>query len=235
MKKLIAILLAAIMLLSIAGCGKKEPASDIFTFDDVDTEAAAEEKEEKEDESEEAEFELGVITENTYENSFIGYGLKISDDWTFYNKAQINQLNGLVADMVDDEQLKEQLKNSSVIYDMYAASSDGLQTMNVTLENIGAFYASLMTEDDYIDNSLKTLPSILVSAGYSEDMEIEKVTVNFAGRERNGVKIKASIYGKEIYQLMMVTKAGNYMVLCTLTSFVTDNTEELAGWFYAVN
>lgn len=230
MKKILAVLLALIMLLSLAGCGGKQDISGSVTFDDNKETVTDSTEEESEDE-----FEIGVTTGGTYENAFIGFGLKIPDDWMFYSEEQINQLNGLVADMVDDEQLKEQLKNAKTIYDMYAISADGLQTINVTMENLGVAYGKMVSEDDYIDIALRTLPSQLVSAGYDEDMEIEKVTVDFAGEQRSAIKIKAAVYGSEVYQMMVVMKAGNYMALTTSTSFLADDTAEIAGWFYAVD
>ncbi len=215
MKKLLAVLLAVLMLLSIAACSKEDVTGSIKPAED--------------------EFQLGVTSGGTYENAYIGIGVTLDDSWVFYSKEQIDQLNGVVLDNLSDDELKEKLKNANVIYDMVAGATDGFSSINICLENLGGIYGSVISEDKYIDLSIKNLGTSLTAAGYEEGMSIEKTTVTFAGKQMNAIKIEGVANGANIYQLLVVKKVGNYMALTTITNYLVDSTEEIAAEFYAVD
>ena len=207
-------------------------------------EPAAEEPEEPAEDEEEAadeDFDIGTTSGGTYENSFIGIGCTLDENWTFASEEEVMAQNGVWEELIDDEDLVEQLSSAATLMDMYASADDGLLTINVTLENIGVLYGMTMDEDEYADAGLATLDDTIAATGMFSDYSFEKSTVMLAGRERTAIRghelmeIEGVDEGVDIYQTQAVIKAGNYMAIITLTSFTEDVTDILASYFYALD
>ena len=77
--------------------------------------------------------------------AFAGISCTLDDSWYFYTDEQIDELNGFVRESTSDEELKTRLESSSSVQDMYAASTDGLMTINVVFTNMGLLGGSTVT------------------------------------------------------------------------------------------
>ena len=239
LKKILAILLALTLVLALAACGS-EPKGNITPDNGAATPAPADEPEntpEPEPEPEpEDEVELGSMNGGTYENSFVGIGCKLDYTWTYYSDEEILQMNGLVADSIDDEKLAEQLRGSDSFYDMVAANEEG-SSVNVVLENLGLLYGHTLDAGGYIDIALKSLDSQLASMGVNVSA-CEKVSFDFCGEKTDGIYIfgTMSVNGMEIemYQRMACVKAGSYMTCITACTYFEDLTTDILDMFYAL-
>lgn len=217
MKRWIAILLAAVLLLALAGCGGSPAPAGTVTADPdgggtvrgsvvgpeagEDAGESAEEPEadladEPEDEPEEEpdeepdeELEPGVVAGGVYENEFIGIGLRLDDSWTFADEAEIQELNGTAADLTNDEEMKEILDNAATFTDMFASADDGLVSITVQMENLGVLYGTLMDESAYADAGMSSLEDYLSSVDMFSEYTVEKSTVELAGQERVAIRV----------------------------------------------
>lgn len=247
MRKWIAFLLSAVLLLGLAACSERDVSGKVTGNDTEDTSGTVSQEKftepgtkpvaEPETEPEtvpedEPDFELGVTSGGTYENAFIGIGCCLDENWTFFDEEQIQELNGVVLESTDDEELREQMEQLGNIYDMYALSADGMATLVVGMENLGVLYGAVMDEETYIDASMGNLEDSLASFGYT-DITFEKITVDFAGQERPGIQIHSYLSGYEIFQKQVYIKAGSYMANICMTSYIMDITDNLAELFYA--
>lgn len=187
----------------------------------------------EEGQSTETDYEMGSINGGAYTNTFLGIGCTLDENWTYYSDEQLLELNGLVADAVQDEDIAQMLKDNEVIYDMYAAADDGMVSMNICFENLGVLYGTALDESSYIDMASENAVQALESMGYSS-LSYEKKTVDFAGAERQCLAITGTIQEVPCYEEVICIKEGNYMAVITLASFYENILEDMRGLFYAV-
>ena len=240
MKKFPVLLIALSLLLTLAACGSNDddvrgsvadpnsttPSADGASGQDGSADSGG-------GQADGTDYEVGSMNGGVYTNNFIGIGCTLDENWTYYSDEQLLELNGLVADAVQDEDLSEMLKNNEVIYDMYAAADDGIVTMNICFENLGVLYGTTLDESSYIDIATENAITALESMGYSS-VSNEKKSVEFAGAERQCLSITGTIQDVPCYEEVICIKQGNYMAVITLASFYENILEDLRGLFYAV-
>jgi len=231
MKKIVAMLMALVMMLSLCACGAKTEA-EIRGQVTAAGESAAE-AESVGEAAAEAEAELGTVNGGRYESSFLGIGCELDENWSYYSQEDMASLLGMTADMFEDENYAEQVKDADMFYDMYAAYADGTCFINVLVQNLGLLYGTVLTEEEYVKLSTESLSSQLESAGFT-DVEWEIVTLDFAGQQRQGLKISSMVQGVPYYCTQAYIKSGSHMAIISLACYVEDISESLAEYFFAV-
>lgn len=206
MKKFLALLLVATLLVSLAACGSKDD-----------------------------ERIMGVYTEDTrtYENSFIGIGCKLDAGWDVFSAEQIAELNGLLASQTDDEAIAKQLESSGTAMPFYAQKEEGLVTLNITLEDLGLLYGSLLDEKQYAEKSIDQVKPALESMGMS-NVTTEIGSITFAGSDHVSISISGSLQGISFYETLVCVKTEKHMALITAGSYMTDTTKDILALFYAL-
>lgn len=217
MKKLTAMLLVLVMMLSLCACGEKNVSGTVSP----------------QEEQTEVDFQLGVTTGGKYESTFLGIGCSLDDSWSFASQEELAQMIGATAEMFDNEEYAEQMKNTDMFYDMAAAADDGLVNINIIIQNMGLLYGMALSEEKYIEISQEGLEEQLSSAGFTLE-GVEAGTVTFAGQERSGLHITCTYQGIAYYCQQVYIKQGNYMSVITLASFFEDDTDSMLDYFYAV-
>ncbi|MBQ9846954.1 MAG: hypothetical protein IJO58_04005 [Clostridia bacterium] len=228
MKKIIALLLAALMMFMLVSCGDDTNVrGEIGGNDATNSDAAASESTDSE-----TDLELGSSSNNTYENKFLGIGCKLDSNWTFLSDAEIREANNLTQDLLDDE-LAEQLENASVIYDMQATKADSSANIVLNIEKIGSLSGALMSEEEYANSTLDGLKSGLESAGLS-NIEASVTSVTFAGKEHAAIVVIGEAYGVKVYEKIVCFKKGKYVAAVAFASYNDDTTDEMLSYFYAL-
>lgn len=217
-KRLLALLLALVMVVSLCACANDADK-------DVEPTPTPEPT---------AELELGTVTDGkTYENAYFGFGCELDDTWVYASEDELLSMVQTTADFVDDDDFKEELLNADMFYDMQAVCHDSGMNINVVVENIGARYGRLLSEEDITDYNLNNLEAPLAAAGM-DVQSMEKDTVVFAAEEHSGIKLHSVISGIDMYQLITNVKVGRYVATITLSSTVEDNLYTMLGYFYEV-
>lgn len=217
MKKITAMLLVLVLMLSLCACGEKNVSGTVSP----------------QEEQTEVDFQLGVTTGGKYESTFLGIGCSLDDSWSFASQEELAQMIGATAEMFDNEEYAEQMKNTDMFYDMAAAADDGLVNINIIIQNMGLLYGMALSEEKYIEISQEGLEEQLSSAGFTLE-GTEAGTVTFAGQERSGLHITCTYQGIAYYCQQVYIKQGNYMSVITLASFFEDDTDSMLDYFYAV-
>lgn len=225
MKKIIALLLVLAFAFSLVSCG-----SDDDIRGTVSTAPGGETSEVSSDDS--AELSLGTSANNTYENKFLGIGCKLDSDWTFYTDDEILEMNNMTKDLVGDE-YAEVMESAQTLYDMYASTSDSMQTVNINIENLGLVYGTVLDEDAYIDAALESVKGVLESMGF-ENVTVKKTTVTFAGETRGAIAVAGEVSDVKFYEKLVCIKVGKYMACVTVASYIDDSTDEVLSAFYAL-
>ena len=235
MKKTTAMLMAIWMLaLMLTACGQQAPEQ---TGGSVEPGAEQDQSvtgQVDASQPDEEELEMGSVNGCTYTNNFAGIGCALDETWVFYTKEQIAELNGFLTDGTSDEDMKKLMENSQSVQDMYAASTDGLMTINVVFTNMGLLGGSTVTPQDVAELSVEQVPAALESYGFT-DVTAQLTTVDFAG-QKNVPAVAVSAMNGDIatYELLVCLKAGNYSFSVTLCSFTEDVTADMAALFTAV-
>lgn len=206
MKKLLAFFLLAALLVSLAACGSKDD-----------------------------EHILGVYTEDsrTYENNFIGIGCTLDSDWDVFSAEQIAELNGLAASQINDKDIAKQLESSGNAMPFYAQQDQGLVTLNITLEDLGLLYGSLLSEQQYAENSIGQVAPALEAMGMS-NVTTEIGSMSFAGSEHVSVSISGTLQGISFYETLVCVKTEKHMAIITAGSYISDTTKDVLALFYAL-
>ncbi|MBQ3527231.1 MAG: hypothetical protein IJA52_01555 [Clostridia bacterium] len=236
MKRIIAIILAALMLVSFASCKASNGTGDDTTINE-ETKAEAGKDNNKNDvettekEEEKApEFALGTYSEGAYENKYLGLGCKLSGDWSFYSEEQIKNLNNVTAD-VAGEDYQKLMEEASVVTDMYAIHSNGLDSINVNFEKIGLVNALTYDAKKTFEASSDMLKSAFANMGY-ENISSEITKVEFVGKEYTALRTTATISGIDMYQVIVADVRGAHVFNITFTTFYEDSTDKLLETFY---
>lgn len=203
-RKVLALFLVLLMILSLTGCGGKDDTK---------------------------EYAAGVVDGSTYTSEFAGITCTLGDSWTFLTQDEIAQISGIASDMTSDEKLRESLNSGSTIYEMYAMDSDST-SLNVTVGDLGAIYGKILDMKTLAESTAEEFPSAFASMGFS-DVTADVTTMTFAGSEQNVILIQGSYQGVTMYERLVCMKVGNYVYSITAACYGTDRTAEVLALFQA--
>ena len=179
---------------------------------------------------EEDSFGLGDAENNTYWNETMSIGCTLDENWYFYTREEILELNGMTAEMLD-ETLAEAMREAGAMMDMYAMNLVTGATVNVNLERLSLSNSLLISEASYIKLSEESLCTVLGQMG-CENVQVETGTMEFLGKEHACARVSAEISGVQMYETIVVIKTGRTMIVVTSASFYEDITEEVLSCFF---
>ena len=234
MKKILAILISLSMLICFTACGDNN-GDDVRGEIKENNQATAENSEDTQQDTqgETQKISLGQSEGSTYDRTFIGLGWTLPEGWNFLSDEQMNQMNNIVADMLDSEQLQAAIEKASVICDMYAINYTNGSTINIQLEKLSAMANVVYDANTYVDTTIGQLSSSLEMMGYT-DIQITKTTINVAGTEHPGIALQATLNGVAIYQRMACIKVGDYMCVIATATALEDSNDSIFANFYAL-
>ncbi len=214
MKKLLALLLALMMVFSFAACGEKETADN------------------KTDAGDKSSFTFGTVENNVYENEFIGIGCELPSAWTFYSEEDIMELNNITMSYMDED-FQEAIENATLLYDMYAQSSNGLNNINVVLQKIPQIQLDTLDLEDTFELGFNQAKTALENMGYTNvSFKGEKRKV--CGKEMPIGVITSQIGGMPLTQLQFAIKCDGYLASVTISDYTSDGSD-LLGLFYSLD
>ena len=208
-KKLTALLLTALMLLSLSACGG-----------------------DKKDDESKKEYTVGTVENGVYTSEFAGVTCTLDSTWSVLNDAEIAQIVGYTVDMTSDEELKKSLSDGKTLFDMYAMATDS-STLNITVGDLGAIYGKVVDAKSVAEASAKELPEAFKNMGFT-DVTTEVVTLTFAGAQHPAIVLKGNYLGVPMYETLVCMKVGNYTYNITACSYGTDRTAEILNFFSAL-
>lgn len=233
MKKLIALLLALCLLFSFAACGNTSGDDDDDIRGSVVNDDDKDDKDDDDDkEKEEKEFSQGSLKGTKYENEFIGIGVEIPNDWSFYSDEQMKELNKLTEDYYSEE-AKEAIKNADVIYDMFAANADGSNNINIVLEKHTVLKIAAMDLEKEVPKTFDAMKQTYENMG-ADSFEAEMDDIEIENEEFTSAKYATVISGVTLYQRQIFIKCGKYLATVTVTATSEAELENLSESFYLV-
>ena len=241
-KRILACLLSVVLLLSFFGCTQQDdirgditpnPTTEATTeaTTEVTTEATTEPTTVATTEPvAQQEFNIGSSTGNTYCNEFIGIQCTLDENWTFKTDEEMKAVNQVTLDLVGDE-YKNALANATVVYDMMATHTNGMDSVNVVMEKLSGLNV-LLTEERYMELSKDSAVNALASMGLNI-VSAQVVTVQLAGKEHTALAIEADVGGIAMYEYMVVVKCNGYIACITACTWNGNTCMDILNQFQA--
>ena len=233
MKRFFAAAAALALVCILTACGTASPAPESGTTAPVEENKAAgtvtiPAPEETDDTPDDA---PGALAGGTYTNKTARITCKLDNSWLFYNEGQLLELNGVLTEAGGGD-VASLAESGKAVYDMYAVSTDGLMTMNVTYQNLGLLSGASMTAQEYVEQAAATLPGDLAASGFA-DAEVQITAQDLAAeRDCPTLLVTAQLEDLPMYERMVCIQSGDYIYCVTLCSFTEDVTADMAALFH---
>lgn len=202
MKRLFVIILSAVMLITLPAC---TPAP-------------------------EPEFTLGTVEGNVYENTFIGIGCTLGSDWTYYSDEKIREINNAAASLAGEE-FRQMMANATVVYDMYAAHSNQINTVVVNLEKVDKVQLAVLDLEENLKNTIPALEQSLGNMGFTNFItEIGKVKIG--DTDVVCLNVTSSLGEFKMYQTLVTIKCNGYLACLTFSGESFESINSALSCFY---
>lgn len=226
MKKLLVVLLSLFMLFSFVSCGLLDNPEDIRGEQTNNSTGASEAT------KEEPEFSMGNTEGLTYESKFIGIGCTFDESWTFYDDEKIKELNNVTVDLAGED-FKELMKEATLVYDMFAISSNQIDNVNINLEKINKLTLATMDIKKTMETSYELLEDSLSNMGYT-NFAHEISTVEIDGKVFDALTVSSEINGFKIYQKIINIKCNGYLAAIAITASNENTINSILEDFYVL-
>lgn len=233
MKRLIAALLALMMVLALCGCTPdEEPGGTVTPNENTTAEPEASD--------EEAAVSLGRMAGGVYTNEYAGFACTLDESWEYYSVEELQDLSGQTQEKLQDSALAEQIGKYDQFTDMMAECYDAMTTINVSytrLSTADRLSFAMLSEEQLVDGTLQQ-KDLLIQTYAEAGIDVtsmDKTQVTFLGENHFAIYTVADIEGTPYYllQLFRYNLGGQYYVTLTLASFMEDNTAGLLDLFEA--
>lgn len=208
MKKLLCVILAAVMLLSVCGCaaiseimGEATGTANAGTNEDG------------------VAFSIGEWDGNVYTNDFAELTFTTPDDWTHLNEEELAELMSISLENTVDNDLAAKIAEMSTSYALMAMSADSTSNAQVMFENLAVTGNKSMEPAAYINIVAAQLKSQYAST-YGFDTQIGDIeTYTIGGNEYSSILLVLESEGTPVMeQMYLVRKIDKYMASIALTA-----------------
>lgn len=165
-----------------------------------------------------------------YRNTYFGIRFSLPEGWSFASGDQLANMNQAAASGQAAEGAGTVEKDAAVWFDMYAASNDEQQNVNITIQDIGEEYGSSADTEALVDSSLEELRASLLTQGVT-DLALKKDTAVFLGSSSPAIVVDGVISGIPFHEIQVYCRNGSYILCATAVSYTEDLTASLLDSF----
>ena len=178
-------------------------------------------------------YYTGEVKDGVYINRAIGAEAYFDDNWRVLSQKDIAALMGLAAS--SSPTLEELVKRNMPVF--VVAAKDGTANVNIVIVKVGAQMMELLSDPDsvfmdmFIGGAEQGVSKMYTEMGV-KDFTVERIKTKFLGTEHPGVFSKAQVNQLITqYQKQVVCFSGEYAITLTVTSLVTDKTDDMLAMF----
>ena len=175
----------------------------------------------------------GTVQGNVYENSFIGIGCKLDENWVFADREEIKGVASFADEYISDE-YKEATGDANIWYDMVASNALTAGNVNVNIEKVNINSMDNINCIDIIEEAALVIEKSYKDMGASDfAYEIDKITVD--GREVDALIVAVDFSGIIIGQVAFPIKCNGYIANISFSSMSAEELEYLINSFYWID
>lgn len=178
----------------------------------------------------EDEFGMGSTQNNTYWNESLKIGCTLDENWYFFTKEEIAQVNNMTVEALEGN-LAQMVKDGGSLMDMYAQNLETGATLNLMVERLSLVNSLAVTEKLYANASQETVKQTLEQMGI-EEVEVTLNAMEFAGQEHQSVSITGTYSGVPVFETMVVVKSGRNMIVVTAFSLDEEEIQQTLACFF---
>lgn len=238
MKKLLALILCALLVFSVVACSPKrsvsrEDANELA--DNLEEIAEADEEEVEEVEAveevdDEKKVSRGVISGNNYYSEFTGLTFTAPNTWTYSTDEELASLMGVALDLMNVNEFAQTVAESATIYDMMVTNTETNSNVIVLYENTDITNAGKdITLDEYIDAVDAQLQA---QTALSTEI-VARTEVVLCGEEYVKLVLDTEMNGISFTQVYYVRQIDNIMISIVTTVMGNDSVDAIEAMFAA--
>lgn len=239
MKKLIALLLALVMILSFAACSNDEPAENESEPENSQSEQPetpdepSEPEEPAEPEQPKQDRIRGNVDSLVYTNDVAGITFTAPEGRVYYTDEQIAETWGYSSSEILTKESAEALENTDIVYDMYCQNVNTGASVNINFENLNVLYSMILDEKAYLEISKTSLSEAFSAESGMELKTCELKTMTLGDKEVPYLDITIGMtmegFSFDLYEKVFVKKAGGFMGCVTLGALDAAEMDQLAA------
>lgn len=234
MRKMLVLLLAMALLLSLSACGEKEePASEEkHSSNQADKETKPTQPEETTaPDAPEREFSIGKVTGQNYENTFIGIGCTLPEHWTFSTEQELLEKVGIYG-ITDREEALVYLEGVPFYYDMSAGFQGDFPTIMIYLKQYNNFALNILKLENHylqiLDYFAKEYAlDVKNVTGTVEEVQISGQTVPF-------LRLRGKQNGMVYYWSIFCIKCDGYLATVEICTMNKSDARDILNCFYFI-
>ena len=211
MKKIIALSLALVLTLSLAGCGMSRSVT----------------KEEV------ADIDYGKIENGIYKNTHFGIAYLFNADWNSDTQEEIWQRNDWDSSKDLREQMLKSLKKPNYFWELHTESKAQDATLDVSIDNVSVLADPDLSQEEYAEYAAEQAVDHWEQIK-ATDIEIELIERNVADKTCHGFLITCKYQGDSIYYQSLYIKKGIYAAEIKATCIGENVIDEILSDFYAI-
>lgn len=189
MRKFLTLLLAVLMVASLAACGNEPAANDAPKSTD---------------------FTRGVWTDNCYTNEFLNLKLTMPEGWVYASDEELAELMGVITQ--NSSNLSEEFINAKVIFDMMAQDPANGTSITLQVENMALTVGgSKITEKEYLDLTLSQIEQQGITCTLSDG--VTETTIGDVTYQTYDSTLNDGV----LSQRYLISMVGKYMVFITIS------------------
>lgn len=181
-------------------------------------------------------FKQGTVSDNTYENEFLGIKFTAPSGFTYMSQSEINQSMNNGFEMTKTDSSVNDILKLTTIYDAVARNAKG-ETIQFMYENLSKSVPDPdeYDEEAYIKAASETVARVSTGMEMKVDNNSEKIELG--GKEFTKFTIKStySDYNITVDQILCVRKVDDFMCVVTYTSMAGGDFDDYVDCFEAID
>ena len=178
-------------------------------------------------------FQRGSVEDQTYTSDFLGLTCTAPETYSYLSDEEIAALNDIALDSMTDEalvaEMRQRLEAGSQVQDMYLMTEDGRQWISITVDKVTDGKTAI-DMDAFLSEGIAQATAI---EGMT-DVTSAAQTTSFLGSEYSSILTTAVYNGFPARSLQVCIPVEQYICVVTFTSYVEDHTDEMMGFFSAI-
>ena len=130
-------------------------------------------------------------------------------------------------------EMRQRLEAGSQVQDMYLMTEDGRQWVSITVDKVTDGKTAI-DMDAFLTEGIAQATAAYESIDGMEDVTSAAQTTSFLGSEYSSILTTAVYNGFPARSLQVCIPVEQYICVVTFTSYVEDHTDEMMGFFSAI-